>query len=363
MLAWLAIGLILILPSSYAQSGTKFEKCRTLGSDLCFKLKIKEIVVKIGAVGTDDDVTLQICSDYDTSQCCKTPVLSSLFSDDWSRNDTETWKGKSIGNCSTIPFKVQNQLLLTITKSGKSKLLVDHITIVAQSPDKKITELEQFKCFNFEIGGTKLPTQTKFCNTDPYHYQQIVKAIFQMGPDGTDDDVIFKIASDSNTVTCSHKLSHTFSDDWRRNKLETWLKKDFGQCKDKLYKITNAPVFSLSKKGKDNLVVRSSEIHMKRMDTGAETKYNCGGFELKGDCKDASFCTKTFTNCQKSVVSAGKASAATTQRPSTTTRSSPRLNTTANLKTQLACVNRCRQIAGNNVRTCTDRCNADQNSF
>ena len=188
--------------------------------------------------------------------------MSSLFSDDWSRNDTETWKGKSIGNCSTIPFKVQNQLLLTITKSGKSKLLVDHITIVAQSPDKKITELEQFKCFNFEIGGTKLPTQTKFCNTDPYHYQQIVKAIFQMGmysifsknatsktgaclnffvfilgPDGTDDDVIFKIASDSNTVTCSHKLSHTFSDDWRRNKLETWLKKDFGQCKDKLYKV------------------------------------------------------------------------------------------------------------------------------
>jgi hypothetical protein len=33
------------------------------------------------------------------------------------------------------------------------------------------------------------------------------------------------------------------------------------------------------------------------------------------------------------------------------------------LKTQLACVNRCKQIAGNNVRTCTDRCNADQNSF
>ena len=57
-------------------------------------------------------------------------------------------------------------------------------------------------------------------------------------------------------------------------------------------------------------------------------------------------------------------SSATTRRPATTTRrSSPRLNTTPNLKTQLACVNRCRQIAGNNVRTCTDRCNADQNSF
>ena len=53
-----------------------------------------------------------------------------------------------------MAFKVQNQLLLTITKSKKGKLLVDHITIVAKSPDTKITELEQFKCFNFEIGGT-----------------------------------------------------------------------------------------------------------------------------------------------------------------------------------------------------------------
>ena len=72
------------------------------------------------------------------------------------------------------------------------------------------------------------------------------------------------------------------------------------------FQITTARVFSLSKKGKDNLMVCSSEIHMKRMDTSTETTYNCGGFELKGNCKDALFCTKTFTNYQKSVVSAGK---------------------------------------------------------
>ena len=46
---------------------------------------------------------------------------------------------------------------------------------------------------------------------------------------------------------------------------------------------------------------------MRRLDSGQETKYDCGGFEFKVDCKSASFCTKTFTNCQKSVVSAGKA--------------------------------------------------------
>ena len=73
-----------------------------------------------------------------------------------------------------------------------------------------------------------------------------------------------------------------------------------------IFQITNAPVFSLSKKGKDNLDVRSSTFHMRRMDTDQETKYTCGSFKLTGDCKDASFCTKTFTNCAPTIVSAGK---------------------------------------------------------
>ena len=41
------------------------EKCSTFGSDLCFKIKIKEIIVKIGGFGTNDDVSLSVCSDYD----------------------------------------------------------------------------------------------------------------------------------------------------------------------------------------------------------------------------------------------------------------------------------------------------------
>ena len=44
------------------------EKCKTLGTDLCFNTKIKEVVVKIGTKGTNDDVTLTFCSDYDTTQ-------------------------------------------------------------------------------------------------------------------------------------------------------------------------------------------------------------------------------------------------------------------------------------------------------
>ena len=44
------------------------EKCATFGSDLCFQTKVKEIVVKIGPVGTNDDVTVTLCSDVDTTQ-------------------------------------------------------------------------------------------------------------------------------------------------------------------------------------------------------------------------------------------------------------------------------------------------------
>ena len=114
-------------------------------------------------------------------QCCTTPVLSSILFDDWSKNDTETWKGKSLGNCTTKELKIKNQVYLTLSKTGKSRLFVEHITIVAKSPDKKITELEQFKCSKFDIGASKLPKETKPCYTSPYSYQQIEKATFQIG--------------------------------------------------------------------------------------------------------------------------------------------------------------------------------------
>ena len=40
---------------------------------------------------------------------------------------------------------------------------------------------------------------------------------------------------------------------------------------------------------------------MNRLDTGKSTKYNCGGFEIKGDCNKL-ICTHTFSSCKKSTV-------------------------------------------------------------
>ena len=58
-----------------------------------------------------------------------------------------------------------------------------------------------------------------------------------IGQDGTDNDVTFKITSDSNAVSCSKKLSHRLTDDWHKNKLETWLRTDFGKCRESYYKV------------------------------------------------------------------------------------------------------------------------------
>ena len=74
-------------------------------------------------------------------------------------------------------------MIVTVSKSGtKDRLLVDLIDIYLVSPDKKIKgTLERFQCKKYDLGGSKLPTETKKCQTGPYHYQKIEKAIFQMG--------------------------------------------------------------------------------------------------------------------------------------------------------------------------------------
>ena len=214
-------------------------------------------------------------------------------------------------------------MLVTVSKSGKSQLIVNSIDVYGISPDKKITELERFQCPKFDIGGSKLPKQTNNCPTGPYHYEEIEKAIFDVGTaraDGTDDDVTVKIASDSNNVTCSAKLSHTLSDDWKYNtKNNVWRRNDFGDCRKSQYKITRAPIFSISKNGKDDLKVTKSTFYMRRADTQTTTKYDCGPFEIKGDCKVASLCTQTFNNCKISTV-ASIGLTTTTKRPRTTTR-------------------------------------------
>jgi len=329
--------LLLLVPGILGQ--THFKKC---GSDLCFEAKVKEIVVQIGknkTDGTDDDVTVEFCGDVDASQCCTTPVLKSRnpLVDDWSKGDTETYKASKYGKCKDQVYKIRQNLRVTLKKSEKKKdnLVVDLIDVYLISADKKVKDdkkpiLERFQCKNYKLGGTDLPQQTKNCVTGPYHYEKIEKAVFTIDnnkTDGTDNDVKFKIEADANNVTCETALDQ-FGDDWHYGKTEIWTNNKFGSCKSKLYKVNDAPTFSIIKTGKDDLKVKSAFFYMRRLDLGKTTKYDCGKFELKGDCNKLP-CIKKFSNCKACTVGTGKckdnsAKPAAKPKATTTTTKKPK---------------------------------------
>jgi len=305
------------------------EKCKG-SSDLCFEAKIKEIVARMGPDGTDNDVTIEFCGDVDITQCCTTPVLDTFF-DDWKKNKNQTFEASKFGKCKDQVYTIKKDMKVTLKKSQKKKLdplEVKQIEVYLVSKDTKAKDiedapiLERFECKNYKIGGDNLPQETKACQTGPYHYQQIEKAVFTMDTDGTNNDVKFKIEADGNNVTCETELS-SFADDWSKSDTEIWLRGDFGKCKDKLYKINEHPTFSISKTGKDDLKVKSTHFYMRRLDTDKTTKYACGNFELKGDCNKLP-CIKKFRNCEDSTVGAGVAAKTvvktTTKTPTTTTK-------------------------------------------
>ena len=62
-------------------------------------------------------------------------------------------------------LKVKRGLDVTLSKSKEGPLQVKSIEFYAKSPDKKVTDLERFQCGAFDIGGSKLPKETKQCAT------------------------------------------------------------------------------------------------------------------------------------------------------------------------------------------------------
>lgn len=320
---------VLAVASFVSAKGTAWKKCKLLGSDLCFETVLEEIIVKIGNQGTNDDVVMEICSDYDTTKCCKTPPLKSLLADDWSKGDTEKWGPRYFGACKDKKFKVKRGLRATLSKNKNGKLNVTSIVIDTKSPDKKNKETERFQCGGFQLGGSNPISKAVTCKTGPYEFMRIEKVDVQMGNDGTDDDVKMKICSDANDVCCEKKLSHTLKDDWKKNKLETWKKSDFGDCAKILYKINSAPIISVQKNGKDDLVVTKVKYEMTNNDDVKKTKkWECENFALKGDCKNASLCRHTFSQCKQTSPPPApplpkKKGTTTTRRPTKKTTSRP----------------------------------------
>lgn len=136
-------------------SSTQSKFCKT--SPYVYE-RVKQINVTIGADGTDDNVKVEICSDVN-DVCCKTK-LSSLLSDDWSKNSVEVWKEKNLGDCKLVQYKINKAnpsggLRFALSKDGKDDLIVNKITVE--------TEGIYGAKYKYDCGDFKLQSQGIKC--------------------------------------------------------------------------------------------------------------------------------------------------------------------------------------------------------
>jgi len=290
-------------------------------------LQVKKINVQVGAVGTDDDVTMKIC---DLKKCCTTNDLSHTLSSEWVKNKLETWDGRKLGNCSDILFTSgASSLEVSVLKSIKKKQPLEITSIVLEtSPTSDKKKVEKYNCGAYKFTGAdkqksnfclKEGAVTKLADLTNYKVNNVV---VQMGDDGTNDDVSLEICNSKSALTCCEtgKLSSTLSDDWSKNDKETWNNKDLGkQCKDKTWDACRGFDVAVKKKaGKDSLKVSTITLELAdKTDAKKTQKFVCSNYNV-----GASDTIKRNT-CKldsKSTLSCPKPSSATTKRPTAAPR-------------------------------------------
>lgn len=300
-------------------------------------LQIKKINVQVGAVGTDDDVTMQIC---DLKKCCTTKELSHTFGSEWVKNKLESWDGGKLGNCSDILFTAgESSLEVSVIKSIKKKKPLEITSIILEaSPTSDKKKIEKFKCGTYKFGGTdskkanfclnenpaKTATQTKttprsITSLADLENYKVNNVVVQMGDDGTNDDVSLEICNAKSALSCcdTGKLSGLLSNDWSKNDKETWKNKDIGACKTKNWDACRGFDVAVKKKsGKDSLKVKDITLELvDKKDAKKTQKFICSNYNVGAtDTIKRNSCVldKSSTlNCPKTPVTTQK----TTLRP------------------------------------------------
>ena len=169
-------------------------------------LVFKKIEVQMGAVGSDDDIRIKICSG---STCCTTDKLSNLLGREWVAKKKETWDGGKLGNCSRVEFSDKlSSIDVTLFKNGKKEgPEVVNMNITGQiGKDKKAVTV--FKCGSYKLSKTEKQKsavcldrniQTTKSLPPPTVAQKksvnvnLEKISVQIGDDGTDNDVSLQV--------------------------------------------------------------------------------------------------------------------------------------------------------------------------
>jgi len=276
-----------------SKSGPNYSPCGS--ENMCYTTKIRKISVQVGDEGTDDNVSVEICSDVDVTNCCKTGPLHSVFTDDWSKKDKEEWSGDFLGDCNNRKITVRHGIDLKIFKEGSDRLDVTEVEVETADEDcsnflswefncqYKATEV--FVCGSYQlgtVGGKQRTRQTRVCKTRDYEHEKIKQVVFTMGNDGTNDDVHLELCSDV-TQDCCDTVMDSMANDFKSESVEAWSDRDIGDCAQKtLYKIHRGPRVTLWKHGRDTLLVDNVTVITES--SGKTFQYRCGDFPLTGDC-------------------------------------------------------------------------------
>merc|ERR1712137_1258902 len=90
--------------------------------------QVNNVIVQVGNDGSNDEISLDICNEKSALSCCNTGALDKSLSDDWSKNDKETWEKKRLGACKTTSFDPCKGFDVAIKKkSGKDSLKTHHL--------------------------------------------------------------------------------------------------------------------------------------------------------------------------------------------------------------------------------------------
>jgi len=120
--------------------------------------RVRKVAVVMGNDGTNDGVRVDICSDLN-SVCCRVK-LSSLISDDWSRNDEEVWSGSDLGECEDVRYKVESGLMLNLVKEGEDDLIVNKIRLETEDQAGGVAE---YDCKGFTLQSVGQNCQGNSC--------------------------------------------------------------------------------------------------------------------------------------------------------------------------------------------------------
>jgi len=292
-------------------------------------LKLSEIIVQMGKDGTNDDVSMKICHEKD-NKCCETGNLDGGFlSDDWSRNDKETWNSDALGVCKNLHWDACKGLAITLKKkASKDTMKVSNITVKLADKDNE-RKVERFTCPDYTFTPTDKEQKhictldirsTAKCSIPPTTRRPsittrrpqattkrgssvsrvTIKPLFpnsnlgdilikkfevEIGKDGTRDPVTVEVCSGSSCCSTSTLSKLPLSNSWQRNTNESWTSSDLGECRNKKLSITDYTTVTnlqesyisviINQKGRDGLKLENFNI-VAETAVGSSRRFKCG---------------------------------------------------------------------------------------